>query len=115
MKRKRFIKIMQSKGLQRNEAEKLAEEVCKRINEGLSYEIISRGSITKYPRNSFAVKYSEYDAILIGKAFDLGSVKAYRSAYRNMTVKMTGCGLYAPSERDKQLLTHGCIAPCFGI
>ena len=115
MKRKRFIKIMQSKGLQRNEAEKLAKEVLSRIGEGLSYELISRGSVTKYPHNSFALKYSDYDAILIGKAFDFGSVKAYRSAYRNMTVKMTGLGLYAPSERDKQLSTQGCIVPCFGI
>ena len=115
MKRKRFIKIMQSKGLQRNEAEKLAEEVCKRIGEGLNYELISRGSVTKYPHNSFAIMYSGYDALLVGRAFDFGSVKAYRSAYRNMAVKMTGLGLYAPSERDKQLLTHGCIVSSFAI
>jgi len=66
LKRKRFIKIMQSKGLQRNEAEKLAKELHKYVSDRVSYELVSRGTVTRYFRNCFTIKYSNHDAILMG-------------------------------------------------
>ena len=48
MTRKRFIKIMQSKGMQRNEAVTLAKKIRKNKSHGYNYENVSKGSVIIY-------------------------------------------------------------------
>ena len=48
MTRHKFIKTMQSKGMQRNEAVALAKEVRKYKFRGYDYENVSEGSVAIY-------------------------------------------------------------------
>lgn len=67
MTRHKFIKIMQSKGMQRNEAVALAKEVRKYKFRGYNYENVSKGSVTIYGGGNYIVLLSDYEAIIIGK------------------------------------------------
>ena len=67
MTRRKFIKIMQSKGMQKNEAVALAKEVRKYKFRGYNYENVSKGSVTIYGGGNYIVLLSDYKAIIIGK------------------------------------------------
>lgn len=67
MIRRKFIKTMQSKGMQRNEAVALAKEVRKYKFRGYNYENVSKGSVTIYGGGNYIVLLSDYEAIVIGK------------------------------------------------
>lgn len=67
MTRRKFIKIMQSKGMQKNEAVALAKEVRKYKFRGYNYENVSKGSVTIYGGGNYIVLLSDYEAIIIGK------------------------------------------------
>ena len=67
MTRRKFIKTMQSKGMQRNEAVALAKEVRKYKFRGYNYENVSKGSVTIYGGGNYIVLLSDYEAIVIGK------------------------------------------------
>ena len=67
MIRCKFIKTMQSKGMQRNEAVALAKEVRKYKFRGYNYENVSKGSVTIYGGGNYIVLLSDYEAIVIGK------------------------------------------------
>ena len=67
MTRHKFIKIMQSKGVQRNEAVALAKEVRKYKKRGYNYKNVSEGSVTIYGGGNYIVLLSNYEAIVIGK------------------------------------------------
>lgn len=53
MKCKRFIKLMQSKGLPRNKATKLAKIVSEFKGVGLSYKSVSAGKVYKIDKNEY--------------------------------------------------------------
>ena len=67
MTRHKFIKTMQSKGMQRNEAVALAKEVRKYKFRGYDYENVSEGSVAIYGGGNYIVLLSDYEAIVIGK------------------------------------------------
>ena len=67
MTRKRFIKIMQSKGIQRNAATMLAKEVRKYKYRGYNYKNVSEGSVTIYGGGNYILCLSNYEAVVIGK------------------------------------------------
>lgn len=84
MTRRKFIKIMQSKGVQRNEAVALAKEVRKHKKRGYNYKNVSEGSVTIYGGGNYIVLLSNYEAIVIGKYLTdkLNTIKAGNKTYR---------------------------------
>lgn len=78
MTRKRFIKIMQSKGLQRNDATRLAKKIGK--TRGLSFKFMSQGTVTDYGKDFFILKFSNYEAFICSRSQKpISRVAAYRS------------------------------------
>lgn len=67
MTRHKFIKIMQSKGMQRNEAVALAKKIRKNKSRGYNYENVSKGSVTIYGGGNYIVLLPNHEAIIIGK------------------------------------------------
>jgi len=69
MKRKRFIKIMQSKGLQRNKANLYAKAIQKYCKDGLSYEIMAHGEVTILNDKCYFIEFKGSRAFLCSKVF----------------------------------------------
>lgn len=59
MKRKRFIKLLMSKGMQRNEANVFAKEIC---HLGVAYERCSLVSLYRISSRKYIVRFNNYFA-----------------------------------------------------